>query len=383
METQKGEGQPSVPENGRRDFIWKAGAMAGSLAALSSAASCSKESTGPDVPGIITNKKYQWRAVTTWPPNFPVLGEAVVNMAKDIELMSGGRMTIKVYGAGELVPAMECLDAVTQGAVHMAHGASYYWTGKFPSAVFFCTIPFGMNAQQMNAWLLQGGGLQLWEKLYGEYNLVPFPCGNTGVQMGGWFNKEVNSTADLQGLKMRIPGLGGNVIAKAGASAVTVAGGEIYTSLERGILDAAEWIGPYHDYVMGFHKVAKYYYYPGWHEPGSNLELFINKKAFEELPSDLQAIIRAVAYKYNLLVLSEFEAKNNLYLQKILAESKVQLKMFPKEVLSTLKVYAREVIEDITASDPFGKEVYEQMSAFKKEITSWNEVSELAGVPYL
>lgn len=184
-------------------------AAGGALTTLGACQSGSGQEAGvASAPAIITNKKYEWRAVTTWPPNFPVLGEAVVKMAEDIALMSNGRLTIKVYGAGELVPATECFDAVTQGAVQMAHSAAYYWAGKLPSSVFFCTIPFGMNAQQCNAWLLHGGGLELWEKLYGEYGLIPFPCGNTGVQMGGWFNREINSIGDLKGLKMRIPGLG-------------------------------------------------------------------------------------------------------------------------------------------------------------------------------
>lgn len=372
----------------RREFLTKSTAVAGGLltAATSACQTSSKETANTNIdgaPAIITQKKFEWRAVTTWPPNFPVIGEAVVKMAKDIEVISGGRLTIKVYGAGELVPAFECFDAVTQGAVQMAHGASYYWAGKLPSSVFFCTIPFGMNAQQCNAWLLQGGGLQLWEKLYGEFNLIPFPCGNTGVQMGGWFNREINSVEDLKGLKMRIPGLGGEVMAKAGVSAMNMPGGDIYTSLERGVLDAAEWIGPYHDYVMGFHKVAKYYYYPGWHEPGSNLELFVNKQAFEQLPLDLQELVKAIAYKYNLIVLSEFEAKNNFYLKKILSESQVKLKPFPPDVLNALKKYSEEAIEEITAKDSFSNEVYNHYAKFKSEILGWNQSSEVAIIPYL
>jgi len=371
----------------RRKFLKSAGAAAGTIATGMAFSACSNNGEMQEASAAkafnIVQKRYEWRAVTTWPPNFPVLGEAVVNMAKDLERMSAGRLKIKVYGGGELVPSLECFDAVTQGGVQMAHGAGYYWAGKLPSAVFFCTIPFGMTAQQINAWLLHGNGWKLWRELYNKFDLEPFPCGNTGVQMGGWFNKEINTVADLQGLKMRIPGLGGQVLSRAGGTALTMAGGELYTNLERGVIDATEWIGPYHDYIMGFHNVARYYYYPGWHEPGSNLELFVNKTAYEGLPEDLQQMIKSVALQYNLWVLSEFEAKNNLYLQKILNESNTELRKFPDEVLNTLKGYADEVIAEITAADPFANKVYQDFSAFKKQIINWNKTSELAINPYL
>jgi len=249
--------------------------------------------------------------------------------------------------------------------------------------VFFCTIPFGMNAQQINSWMLYGDGWKLWKELYAQVNLIPFPCGNTGVQMGGWFNKEINTIQDLRGLKMRIPGMGGKVIARAGTAAVTMAGGELYTNLERGVIDATEWIGPYHDYLMGFHQVAKYYYYPGWHEPGSCLELIVNKKAFETLPKDLQLLVENTALKYNLSVLSEFEAKNNFYMQKILSESNAELRKFPDEVLKNLKIFADEAIEEIVEKDTFAKKVYANFSKFKKDIINWNKSSEQAILPYL
>ncbi|MDW7695027.1 TRAP transporter substrate-binding protein [Flammeovirgaceae bacterium SG7u.111] len=374
-----------MEKNRRRDFIKKgAGAFAGGVAGASLLASCKEESPASlEGFNINKNQKFKWRAVTTWPPNFPVVGESIVSMADDLRVMSGGRLDIKVYGAGELVPALECFDAVTQGAVHMGHGASYNWTGKLPAAPFFTSIPFGMNAQQLNAWLRYGGGQELWEELYEPFDLLPFACGNTGVQMGGWFNKEINTTDDLQGLKMRMPGLGGHVITKAGGSAQNMPGGEIYTNLERGVIDATEWIGPYHDYLMGFHKVAKFYYYPGWHEPGSNLELIVKKEAFFELPADIQEMIRTVSFKYNQTMISEFEAKNNKYLGKILEESDTQLKMFPEEVLATLKVYADEVVDELIADNPFGQKVYANFSEFKRNIVNWGKLSERAIMPYL
>ena len=236
------------------------------------------------------NKKYKWKMTTTWSPNMPVLGEGCNLLSKWIYKMSGGRLDIKVYGGGELIPSLECFDAVSNGAVEMGSGASYYWAGKIPAAQFFSSVPFGMNSKQMNSWIISGGGHELYKEIYEPFGLLPFAGGNTSIQMGGWFNKEINSISDLKGLKMRIPGFGGKVLSKSGGTAVTVAGGEIYTNLERGVIDATEWIGPYHDYLMGFYQVAKYYYYPGWHEPGGVLEIIVNKEKFYQL-SDRKSVV--------------------------------------------------------------------------------------------
>lgn len=367
----------------RRNFIKKAAAVTGALASGTALSSCNETVKDKQVSIHTSSQKFEWRCVTIWPPNFPVLGTSVVEMAKELDVLSGGRLKVQVYGAGELVPALETFDAVQLGAVQMGHCAAYYWAGKLPSSVFFTTVPFGMLAEQMNAWLLYGGGWELWKELYEPLGLVPFPCGNTGVQMGGWFNKKIKTIDDLDGLKMRMPGLGGKVLAKTGASAVTVPGGEIYTNLERGVIDATEWIGPYHDYLMGFHKIAKYYYYPGWHEPGSVLELICNKKAYEELPEDLQLLVKTTALKYNNIMLSEFEAKNNEYLQKILTESKAELREFPKEVLDTLKQFTDQKLEELANSDAHAKKVYESFKKFKEEVNSWGKVSSKAVSKYL
>jgi TRAP-type mannitol/chloroaromatic compound transport system substrate-binding protein len=267
--------------------------------------------------------------------------------------------------------------------VEIGHAAAYYWAGKAPATQFFTTVPFGMNAQQANAWLYSGGGLQLWEELYANFNLIPMPVGNTGVQMGGWFNKEITSIKDFKGLKMRMPGLGGKVIDKAGAAVTLSPVGEIYTNLERGVIDATEWVGPYHDYLLGLHKVAKYYYYPGWHEPGSVLEIFINKGIFEKLPGDLQHIIRTAAGRSNVWMLSAFEAQNNAYLQKLIQEHQVQLKRFPDDVIQTLKTYAQEVLGDITAKDPMSKKVYDSYRKFQSDVSAWAETSEKAFYSYM
>ena len=233
-----------------------------------------------------------------------------------------------------------------------------------------------MNAQQLNAWLINGGGMKMWEDLYADYNLFPMLGGNTGIQMGGWFNKEINSMNDLKGLKMRMPGLGGKVLEKAGGAPVLLAGSEIYTGLERGIIDATEWIGPYHDYKMGFHQIARYYYVNGWHETGTALELLINKKVMDELPDDLKAILKTAAYRLNHWMLSEFEQKNSIYLKKLVEEENVAIREYPKAVLDTLRDYAREAVEELADSSPEAKKVYDSYHSFKKDITAWSNIAD-------
>ncbi|MCG3208549.1 MAG: Monocarboxylate 2-oxoacid-binding periplasmic protein [Anaerolineae bacterium] len=324
------------------------------------------------------NQTVEWKMVTTWPPTLPVLQEGANFIAQYVDTMSQGRLKIHVYGAGELVGALETFDAVQAGTAEMGHGASYYWAGKAPAAQFFAAVPFGMNAQQMNAWLLASDGLKLWEETYTDFGLVPFPAGNTGVQMGGWFNKEINSIADFNGLKMRIPGLGGKVIAAAGGSAELIAGGEIYTSLERGVIDATEWVGPYHDYVMGFYKVAKFYYYPGWHEPGTVLESIINRKAWDALSPDLQEVLRQAIIAQNASMLAQSDAQNNFYLQKMINEENVDLRPFPDDVMKALHGYALDVLDGVAASDPMSKKVYDSFRKFQKDVAAWGKISEKA-----
>ncbi len=291
--------------------------------------------------------------------------------------MSDGRLRIKVYGSGELVPALGIFDAINMGIVEMGHAASYYWAGKSPALQFFTSVPFGMTAQQMNSWYFFGGGLKLWEEVYEPFSIIPIPAGNTGAQMGGWFNKAINSLKDYRGLKMRLPGLGRKVITKAGASAVLSPGSEIYLNLERGVIDATDWVGPYHDYIMKFYKIAQYYYYPGWHEPAGNIELIVNKKVFEKLPSDLQEIVRNAAGRANIWMLSEFESKNNIYLQKLINEHNVKLNRFPDDVLKAFRKYTHDVISDIVAKDAMSKKVYGSFSKFQKNVSQWTKISEI------
>ncbi len=356
----------------RRDFLKKSSLA---IAGTGLLAACNSKSENAS-PAVINKKKYEWKMVTAWPPHFPIVGEGADKLAKDIEEVSEGQLKIRVYGGGELVPPLESFDAVSQGVAEMCHSASYYWAGKAPASQFFTSLPFGMNTLQSYAWLQEGGGHDLWKEAYEKFNLIPFPAGCTGGQMGGWFNKKINSENDLKGLKIRIPGIGGKVYTKAGGSAILSAGGEIYTNLERGVIDAAEWIGPYHDYLMGFHKIAKYYYYPGWHEPTGVLELVVNKNSFGNLPKDLQKLIEVTASAYNIKMLSEFEAKNVEYLEKIKNETDVNVEKFPAEVIDSFKKYSKEVIEEIISNDTMSKKVYDSYEKFQNTTNTWVEMSQ-------
>lgn len=326
----------------------------------------------------IQQKQYHWKMVTTWPKNLPGLGRAPEAFAKQIAEISNGRLTVHVYGAGEMVPALGVFDAVSEGIAEMGHGAAYYWKGKVPASVFFTTVPFGLNAQEMNGWLHYGGGMELWGEIYEPFNLIPLAGGNTGVQMAGWFNTEINSLEDMQGLKMRIPGIGGEVFNRAGGTAVTIPGGELYTSLQTGVIDATEWVAPYNDLALGLHEVAKYYYYPGWHEPGSTLEIIINKQAYESLPADLQAMVRAAAASANQDLLDEYTARNNAALQDMVDNHGVQLRRLPDDVLLKLKQTSEIVLEEYAAADPMAGKVYRSFKAFRDNVTEYHHISEQA-----
>ena len=351
----------------RRDFVKSFGS--GIVAATSFAVSGQ---------AMAEKSEFKWKMVTTWPKNFPVLGTNANYLAKTIEQMSGGRIRFKVYGANELVPAFEAFDAVSRGTAQMGHGAAYYWKGKSEATQFFAAIPFGMTAQEINSWLYYGGGMKLWEELYDRFNLIPTAIGNSGVQMAGWFRKDINSVEDLKGLKMRIPGLGGEVLKRAGGTPVNLPGGEIFTSLQSGAIDATEWVGPYNDLAFGLYKAAKKYYYPGWHEPGSTLETFINKEAFATLPVDLQAIVKHACKDANMDMISEFTAKNNMALNILTEKHKVQLKPLPDDVLKKLHKLSNEVVQEIVDRDLFAQKVYASYSGFQKQVMRWSEVSEYA-----
>ncbi len=319
---------------------------------------------------------YRWRMVTTWPKDFPGLGTTAQKFADMVDAMSGGRLQVRVYGAGEIVPAMGVFDAVSDGSAEMGHGGSYYWRGKAPAAQFFTTIPFGMNAQEMNAWLHHGGGLELWREVYAPFNIIPFPGGNTGIQMAGWFNKEINSIEDLRGLKMRIPGLAGDVFNRAGGSSVNIPGGELYTSLQTGVIDAAEWVGPSNDQAFGFDQIAQYYYYPGWQEPGSTLELLVNKPAFESLPEDLQAIVTHAARAANQDMLDQYTARNPRALNDMIGKEGTELRRLPDDVIQRLYDISQEIFQEQAERDPLFRKVWHSYRDFLADVTNYHKISE-------
>ncbi len=353
----------------RREFLKKAG-IGAAAAGAATITGAPYVHAGP--------KKIRWKMVTTWPPKLPYLQTGAKRFAKRVEEMTGGNFKIRVYAGGELVPPFQSFEAVSKGTVQAGSAAAYYWAGKEPATQWFAAVPFGLNAQGMAAWMWGGDGLKLWEEVYAHFNLIPRPAGNTGVQMGGWFNKKINTIEDYKGLKMRIPGLGGKVVAKAGGTVVLSPGGEIFTNLERGVIDATEWVGPLHDQIMGFYKVAKYYYYPGWHEPGTVLENFFNKKAYESLPKEYQTVLDVACYEQWPWMLAGFDADNGAALENLITKHHVKLIRFPAKVLDKLRVLAQEVLEEQASKTPMAKKVNENFKKFQKQVGIWGQVSEKA-----
>ena len=323
-------------------------------------------------------KVIEWKLVTTWPKGLPGLGAAPENFARRVNEASGGRLRIKVFGAGEIVPAFEVFDAVSRGVAEAGHGASYYWKGKIPAAVFFTAVPFGMTAQEANGWLHYGGGLALWRELYAPFGVIPYAGGSTGVQMAGWFNTRLNSREDLAGLKMRIPGLAGEVFDAAGGSAVRIAGGEVYTSMQTGVIDAVEWVGPFNDRTLGLMEVGDYYYYPGWHEPGAMLETIVNAEALAALPEDLQAIVRIAARATNTDMLDDFTANNSESLQILLRDFDTEVLPLPDDVMDALYEQSQVAIQALVDADPMAKKIAASYFAFAEKVRTYHEISERA-----
>ena len=321
-------------------------------------------------------KTYKWRLVTSWPKNYPGLGMAPEKIANLVEEMSNGQMQITVYGAGEQVPAFGVFDAVSSGSHQMGHSGGYFWKGKVPAAQFFTSVPFGLTADEINAWVNRGGGLELWREIYEPFNIYPIPAGNTGTQMFGWFNKEINSLEDVKGLKMRIPGIGGEVLKEAGGIPVTLPGGELFTALQTGVIDATEWVGPYNDLTFGFHQAAKYYYYPGWHEPGPMLELLINMDAWNSLPKHLQVIIETATKAVNQDTLDEYLARNNQALTELVEVHGVELRKLPDDVIEEFRVISNEILSDLAEEDEVIGKVYDSYIEFKNNVTEYHKISE-------
>ena len=349
----------------RRAFLY------GGFGAL---AACSQSTS--DTSSRSASETHSWRMVTSWPPNFPGFGSSANRLAERIGELSDGRLQIEVYAAGELLPAFEVFDAVARGTMQMGHSSPTYWRGTLPAAPLFSSVPFGMLSGEHSAWLDHGGGLELWRQIYGAQGIVPFAAGNTGAQMGGWFNREINSTADLAGLKMRISGLGAEVIQRAGAVPVNLPGSELFTSLQTGVIDATEWNGPFNDMAWGLHDVAKYYYYPGWHEPSGVLEALVNVDAYQELSPHLQTVIAAACRTEGNYVVSEFAARNQQALVTLTGEHDVVLKRFPDDVLTALRVHSLDVMETLAREDAVLEQVYASYRSYADSIGRWHEIAE-------
>ena len=337
---------------------------------------CNQESvSSTDGAAGAQSQIFNWKMVTAWPKNYPALGTSAERVAERINSMSAGRLTIKVYAGGELVPPLEVFDAVSRGTAQMGHGAAYYWKGKTDTAQFFTSVPFGLSAIEMNAWLHKGGGLQLWQEAYAPFGVKPFAIGNSGMQMGGWFNKEIHGLDDLKGLKIRMPGLGGEVLNRLGATTVNLPGSEVFTALQTNAIDASDWVSPYNDLAFGLHKAAKYYYYPGWQEPQAVLELIINQAAWDSLPADLQAIVTEAIRAGNADMLDDFTWNNARALSE-LKQADVQLRRFPDEVLQAMKQESALVLNDLASKSDLNQRIWDSMQAFQQQVTQMHKISE-------
>ena len=351
----------------RRDFLKKAGAgtavAAGTLAA----------------PAIV-KARTEIAMVTTWPRDFPGLGTGAQRFAQSLSDLSDGRLNVTYYASGERVKPFDSFDEVASGNAQMYHAADYYWKGKHPGWAYFTAVPFGFVYSEINAWINWGGGQELWDELSGEFGLKCLTCGNTGVQMGGWFRKEINSADDLKGLKMRIPGLGGDVMAKLGASPVSLPGSQIYENLMSGAIDATEWVGPWNDSYMKFYEAAKYYYFPGMHEPASMLAVGMNKSWWDGLSKTDQALIKAAAAQEDSRMMSEYNAKNGAALDKLITEQGVQVREFNDDVYDAFGEAAEEVFDEVRAHSELANRIHESFVATRKDVGRWMNLSDQ---PYL
>ncbi len=318
------------------------------------------------------------RMVTTWPKDFPGLGTAAQNVADFMEELSGGAIKIHVYAAGELVGAFDSFDAVSNGSADMYHGPEYYWSGKSKAFPFFTAVPFGMTSSEIMGWTEFGGGQALWDELSARFNIKAVVAGNTGHQLAGWFKRPINSLEDLRGLKIRMPGVGGEVMRRIGAASVALPGGEIYAALQSGAIDAAEWVGPWNDLAFGFYREAKYYYWPGIHEPGAQTCVGFNLDVWKSFNAQEQAIAKAACARANYLCLAEFTHFNGVALEQLVNEHGVQLKKFPDDVLAALARESKVVLEEAAASDDITRRVFESYKAELLRVKKWSEISDEA-----
>lgn len=358
----------------RREFLRSAvGVVSG--AALAACADEGREAgSGPAVQAA---ERVSWRLVSSFPRGLDTIYGGAEVLAERVERMSSGRFRIRPYPAGEIVPGLQVLDAVQHGTVQVGHSASYYYTGKNPAFAFDTAVPFGLSARQQTAWRLEGGGDELLEPLFSDFNVVSFYGGSTGAQMGGWFNREIASVADIEGLRMRIPGPGGEVMSRLGATVQVLAGGDIYLALERGAIDATEWVGPYDDEKLGFHKVAKYYYYPGWWEPGPTLSFYVNKQAWEKLSSEFQSMFRSACLDAGTVMQARYDARNPKAMTRLLAGG-VDWRPFSDDVMVAAERESMALLEENAAADPAYRKIYDAWKTFREESFAWFGSAELA-----
>ncbi len=347
------------------------------LGAAAKTAAVGAASTVFAAPAIVqAQNAVKWQMATSWPVSLDTIYGGAQIFAERVAALTDGKFQITPNPAGKLSKGTDILDVVSQGAVPIGHTASYYYIGKSPATAFGTAIPFGLTLRQQNAWLYDAGGLALLQKLYADkFGVIQFPAGNTGTQMGGWFRKEISTVADLQGLKMRIPGLGGQVMAKLGVTVQTLPGGEIFQALQTGTIDAAEWVGPYDDEKLGLHQAAEFYYYPGWWEPGPTLEVQINLEKWNSLPVVYQEIIKTAAFEANVTMLAKYDARNNVALQSLLGQG-VQLRPYSQEILEAAETAAFELYDELAASDADFKALFDEWKKFRDGIYAWHNINE-------
>jgi TRAP-type mannitol/chloroaromatic compound transport system substrate-binding protein len=346
----------------RRSFLTLAGASA----------------MAPLTASVRASDRIEWKMITSWPKHSPGPGMTANRLAERITTMSGGRLVVKVYGAGEIVPALEVFDAVSRGVAEMGHTASFFWQGKIKASVFFTTVPFGLMADEHNAWIYHGEGQRLWDELYAPFGLKPFMAGNTGIGMGGWFRRELSNLESLKGLKYRMPGLGGEVLRRLGGVPVTLPPGEIFSALQSGLVDGAEFLGPWSDLAFGFYKAAPYYYWPGFHEPNGTGECVINRAKFDALPAELRAVVRNACVAENAFALAETEWHNAESLKVLIREHQVKVRPFPDDILRAARSTTEQVLAEFASVDDLGRRIHRSYESARQKAIDWSRISTLA-----
>ncbi len=355
----------------RRQFARAAALGAGGV----TLAACGADTAPGNAPAVQASQRVTWQLVSSFPRSAEIIYGPAQRLADRVAQLTGDRFRIRVYPGGEIVPPLEVMGAVQRGTAQMAHTASYYFKGINPAFALDCTVPFGLTSRQQTAWLLYGGGMALLRDLFASVDIVNLPGGNTGVQMGGWFRKPLGSLADLRGLAMRIPGMGGEVMSRLGVNPQAIAGGEIYPALERGVVDAAEWVGPYDDEKMGFGRIAKHYYAPGWWEPGPALSFYVNRQKWEALPAEYRAVLEVAAAEASLTMQAEYDARNPEALQRLVADG-VQVHYFPDDIIQAAQRETTDVLEGLATTHADFRRIYEPWKAFREASFDWFATTE-------